>query len=274
MKSRLSARANRSSLPLPVKRMSENDPAPLDLPPPLPALDWEEVEAGRDGQLPLPGIDPAPTRAERAFLVLAREWHERFSACRGDGAPPREVDLLALAALLLAVEHGARFTDIAERQIEANLRLPVSRGTAAWIDQLPWCSARAARMAPPFRDRELGHLIANLTHHKSALRIWTMEVAWVCRTWLDPAEVVPRLFENVASTLVGVSRAWGLARAFHETNEALLGSARIWAPDGFADQYEARVERFGADPFAAQAPYWHLEAGLWKRIAEVMEQMA
>ena len=81
------------------------------------------------------------------------------------------------------------------------------------------------------------------------------------------------LFENVASTLGGVSRAWGLARAFHETNEALLDAARSWEPDGLADQHEQRVERLGADPFAAQAPYWHLEAVLWKRITEVIGEL-
>jgi len=240
-------------------------------PPPLPALNWEEVESNCEGQLPLPGIVATPTRAERAFLVLARDWHSRFSGCLNGGAPPRNIDLTALAALLLAVERGAEFTEVAERQIGINFLLPESRGAAAWIDQLPWRLARAAALAKPWRDQELGFLIANLNHHNSALRIWTMEVAWICRAWLDQDEASPPLFENVASTLSGVSRAWGLARALYATNAELVEAARGWIPGEFGDQYEVRLERLCADPFSTQAPYWHLESLLRQRIFELME---
>ncbi len=113
--------------------------------------------------------------------MLAREWHARVSDCLDGGAPPREIDLLALASLLLAVEYGAQFTLVAERQIETNLSLPVPRRAAAWIDQLPWSSARAAKSEASHRHRAIGYLIANLNHGNSVLRIWTMEVPWICR---------------------------------------------------------------------------------------------
>jgi hypothetical protein len=50
----------------------------------VPSLSWEEVEAGKAGQLPLPLADLLPTLGERTFLTLARRWHDEMQREQND----------------------------------------------------------------------------------------------------------------------------------------------------------------------------------------------
>jgi hypothetical protein len=220
------------------------------------------------GQPPLLSLADVPPPAERVFIRLARQWQEGFAAVEREYAPPRSVDELALAAVLLAREHGASFTNVAWQQTEANIALAEKRAVS-WIDRLPWRLAHAARLTEPGQSQELNELDCNLNHHNSAIRIWMMELAWLVRPWLERDTALPRLLENVAGTLAGTAMAWGLAGALFDSAELLHAAAEIWRPEDFAEQYAKRVALFKAEGLlATQVFFWKTEAACRHLIAD------
>jgi hypothetical protein len=250
-----------------------NEPLPASAISPSPILNWAEREAGLDGQLPLPGLEDAPSLAERAFIRLAQRWHEGFSAVDRDGPPPRAVDELALAALLLAREHGAVFTEVAWQHARSNIEIAEMR-KVPWMDRLSWRLVTAARLMEPGRSWEFDELRCNLNHHNSALRIWTMELAWMVRPWLDYESALPLLLGNVAGTLSGVEMSWGLAGTLFPSAEDFHSVAEFWQPEEFAAQYADRIvilkER---GLLAMQAGFWKTEALCRRRIADEMTSL-
>lgn len=231
-------------------------------------LSWEEREAGLPGQPPLPGLTDVPTPAERVFLLLARRWHAAFTVVESDQAPPRVVDEIALAAALLACEYGTSFTGVAEQQAQANIALAETR-SVAWMDRLPWRLVIAARGVEPGQAWELEELVCNLDHHNSALRVWTMEVAWMVHPWLERETALPLLLANVANTLAGVDTAWGLAGTLFDSVEDFYAAAESWQPEDFADQYAQRVALLKSHGLTtAQASLWKTEAACRRLIAD------
>ena len=197
---------------------------------------------------------------ERVFIQLAKRWHQGFTAVERDKAAPRMLDELALAALLLAQEHGASFTSVAWEQAEDNISLANKRAMP-WIDRLPWSLALAGGELDPEMSSAVEELNDNLDHHNSGLRIWVMELGWMCRPWLGWEYSLPRLLKNVADTISGVDLAWGLAGALVSSTEDFYDFAEEWQPESFAEQYAQRVTRFEESGLTvAQASFWKTEA--------------
>ena len=245
-----------------------SEPIPESPPLPPPTLNWAEREADQPRQLPLPGLADVPTFAERAFIQLAQNWHEGFAVVGREHAPPRHVDELALAAVLLAREHGASFTNVAWQQAEVNMALAEKR-PVPWIDRLPWRLAATARLMQPGEHWGVEDLDGTLNHHNSAVRIWTMEVAWMVRPWLERDAALPLLLENVAGTLAGVERAWGLAGALFDSVEHFYAAAESWQPGHFAKQYAERMALLKERGLlATQASFWMTESACRCLIAD------
>lgn len=232
-----------------------------------PVLSWEEIEAGADGQLPLPGVVEKPTIAERVFLSLARSWARQFDEEPENRPPSRTVDELALCALSIAKDYGPQFTIVAQRQIAANIELTHQRGSGGWLDRMPWSLTQMCSLQPPKDCGQVQELVANINHHNSVIRVWMMEIAWVIRSRLPQEKVLPILLENVASTLAGVDMAWGLAAALFEDRTSFDNAAAAWLPQSHFDkQYVERAQDLKDQTFACQAGLWKLEANLFRRI--------
>jgi hypothetical protein len=241
--------------------------AAIAVPPVPPALSWEEIEAGADGQLPLPGVVDRPTIGERVFLSLARSWARQFDEVPENRPPSRQVDELALCALSIAHDYGPQFTIVAQSQIAANIGLTHQRGSSGWLDRVPWSLTQMCTSQPSEDCWQMQGLIANLNHHNSAIRMWMMEIAWVIRSRLPQEKALPILLENVASTLAGVDMAWGLASALFEDQTAFHNMAAAWLPQNHFDkQYVGRAEHLKDQTSACQAGLWKLEANLFRRI--------
>ena len=148
-------------------------------------------------QLNLPNIEE-PGPAERAFLVLARRWHDEFTLVDENHAPPRQVDEIALACVLLAVQCGQGFTKVGLDQCVLNRQL-ASKRPASWFECLPWELCQASRIANRLDLLPTDHLAANLDHHNSWIRGWCMEIAWMCRSWLDKDMCIQLLLKNYRS---------------------------------------------------------------------------
>lgn len=222
----------------------------------------EVIWEGIDGEQPLlPGFTSAPTIAECAFLTLAREWNAAVTKCGRELPLPREVDIHALACLLLAVEWGDAFSSDAERQIDLNYQLAGARGFRSWMDELLWQLCRAGQQDAPATSPAVESLTANLDHHNSSIRMWMMEMAWFVHRWLNPHRAVKPLLDNVAVTLFGPFEAAGLAARFFASDDEFLAFARTSTqPSPFEEQYRSRID-FVADHGVAetQTAFWQLE---------------
>jgi hypothetical protein len=244
---------------------------PGDLP--EPDFSWEDLETGKPVQLELPGFTPFPIVAERAFLVLARKWNVDVQAADRDTSLPREVDILALSCLLLAVEWGDKFTDVARQQMESNRGAAAARGYQSWYDRLPWELCQASMMVTPSESVAVKKLTVNLDNHHSSIRCWMMEIGWITRSWLAAPEAIPLLLKNLSDTLGGPFKAAGLAVALVSTPDEFWTLARDFKhhDDRFAEQYAHRLkllEEHGI--FDIQASFWKLEAECRKAIADAV----
>lgn len=239
---------------------------------PLPSmLTWEEMESGLNGQLPFPSMLELPSHAERAFLSLARSWAQLYAQLPPDAPPPRVLDLMALSALVLAFDCKENFTDVASHEIQTNISLCSNHGIHGWLDRMVWSFMQVRHVSNLHECSQMDQLLANLNHHNSAIRIWMMEIAWMLRTRLPREKVLPLLLENVASTLLGVEEAWGLAAVLFEDRAAFLEAANEWSPENdFNDQYAERVEQLKDKTFACQAPFWKLEATIYRSISQTL----
>ncbi len=87
-----------------------------------------------------------------------------------------------------------------------------------------------------------------------------MELAWIVRGQLDRHDALPPLLEDVASTLVGVELAWGLAAELFPQYEDFIQEAAHFEPEDYADQYASRISGFKRQSLIqTQARFWWLE---------------
>lgn len=207
--------------------------------------------------------------AEHAFLVLAREWREEAGRIPDEHCLSIRADTLAKACLLLAVEWGVGFSDVARSAMEANRAAAESRRQPSWIDELPWRVCLASNNPLPVANEPaVWDLTTNLDHHNSSIRCWMMELGWLVVPWINPVESTVRLLKNLADTLSGPFTAAGLAARFFEKPEAFFNFAKTFKPpEGFEDQYLDRlkqVEERGV--LAMQVDFWQTEALCRKEI--------
>jgi hypothetical protein len=218
-------------------------------------------------QIPLPGFAAHSTPAERIYVKLTLQWRKEFCAVIPSRAPPRSVDEISLAALLLAFEHGRTFTPSAWREAEENCKVCNER-ILPWVDSLPWRLA-IAQFSETADNDAMEDLTYHLSHPTSSIRIWMMEIAWMVRPHLRFDEARQHLLNNVAGTLVGVRPAWGLAADLFNSNEDFLAAAERWQPEDFSDQYAERLTILKAEgSLQAQASFWRMESVCRRQITE------
>ncbi|MHB8066397.1 MAG: hypothetical protein ACYDIC_00705 [Desulfobaccales bacterium] len=226
------------------------------------------VESGTPGQKPL--FPNLPTIAEYAFLTLARRWYVDVEE---NPYIFRSADILALSCLLLAVEWGSEFTDVAREQMETNRKAAAAHNDASWYEQLPWelCQVPFMMVSPP-ETVAVKKLTVNLDHHNSSIRYWMMEVGWIARPWLAPSDAIPLLLKNLADTLHGPFEAAGLA-------VALTGSDKFWtlahdfnpSDPRFAKQYADRLKIVKEEGFLlTEASFLDTEGYCRKLIGDVV----
>jgi hypothetical protein len=227
-----------------------------------PVLSWEEVEAGQDGQLPLPITAQIPTVGERTFLALARRWHDQLEQEGGAAGGSRSTDELELSCLVLAVDGGREFTAVAESQILSNEQMARANPSK----RLLWGLCRS--LVNQAVSHPLDDLIAGLGHHSSSVRNHMVGIGWIMRTSLDASRAVPVLLKNLADTLGGPFESAGLAAALIRDEDEFWTVARTFRPPpGFEDQYEDRLQLMREEGvLLCQAPLWELEAESRRRV--------
>ena len=85
------------------------------------------VERRTPAQKPL--FPNLPNIAEYAFLALARRW---YADVQENTYIFRSADILALSCLLLSVEWGHKFTDVARERMETNRKAAAAHGDAVY----------------------------------------------------------------------------------------------------------------------------------------------
>ena len=186
-----------------MSTVTNNKPEPVLQP--LPLMTWEEYENGKDGQLNLPGFTDMPTLAERAFLLLAREWRasKRSSQERTKAQGARE-ETAVLSCLLLANRWGRTFTPLPSNEVQTNRHAHGAGANFHWLDDLAWDLCTYALSDDTERQRQNGtieSLIANLSHHSSSIRGWILDLAWLTHREIPAIyalQAVNELLKNVA----------------------------------------------------------------------------
>ena len=232
-------------------------------------MNWEEIEQNTPGQLGIPALVEMPTIAERAFVELSREWFAIAKNTPKDQALPRDADLLTLACILLAVEWGKTFSEVANAQMGINRTFAENRRQPSWHDVLPWDLSIIVYLLDITHASPMQMLLANLDHHNSSIRCWMMEIAWFAFPRLNSEMALEKLYKNIADTLGGVDLAIGLASRFYGNTNDFMAAARAFKPKEFEDQYQDRlkiIKENGVPSF--QASLWKTEADCRKKIEE------
>ena len=234
-------------------------------------MNWEEHEQNTSGQLDIPTLVETPTIAERAFIHLSRAWLIVAKKTPNDEALPRDADIMSLSCILLSVERGKTFTEVARNQMEENRVAAENRRKPSWADELPWKLCSNTNLVNPKASEAFYQLHANLDHHNSSIRGWMMEMAWVSFPFLNSEYALGKLFKNIADTLGGVDIAVGLASRFFSKPDDFMAAAQAFKPTDFEDQYQDRlkiIKENGVQSF--QASLWKTETCCRKLIEETV----
>lgn len=237
---------------------------------------WEDVEAGRVRQVAFPGFAQAPTVAERAFVLLAREWRSLVPQPASGQPLPGEARGLAYSALLLANESEGEFSGFGQAWGKANRKLASENLVDPEADELPWELCLLSREDSSAWESWARTGLARLLRSEGySARLFGMELAWLCRRHLSPESVLPALLENIATSCEGFSKGAGLAAAFFSDQTSFWRVAALLPPGEFpADQYRrqvARLRKTGA--LSLQAHFWRLETECRRRILDKVQML-
>ena len=203
-----------------------------------PPLSWIEWENKTEGQIPLFQADLVPTIAERCFVLITNDWLKQESDKELRQLKSEENEKLRLAALYLASEYGSDFSEIAKDQCQKCLNMAYRN---IWYISLSWTIALDFIYQKPSFDA----LISNLDHHKSDVRYYMIEDAWIIRKHLHRMELQEKLLNNIANNIVTVLESAGLLESFFENSETLHEMIdKYTPPSGFENQFKARIEHF------------------------------
>ena len=210
---------------------------------------------------------------EIAFIRLSEDWEYEFSqVIENKTRTEFDTDLKALACMLIAIEHTSYLSRTCQGLIYKCEELCDRRG---WDDKLPWTMASDA-----FND-ELYHanvgidaVITNLDHGNSIMRLWAMEIAWLIRDQIPVEIASQKLFDNVASTLMYVDQAWGLASSLFTDEDDFYQAAENYKPEErYQAQYNDRLQEFKKSTLLCyQVCFWKLESECRKLIQQALER--
>lgn len=249
-----------------------------DRPQSVPLMSWEEEESGKEGQLNLPAFTDMPTLAERAFILLAREWRKSVRS----NEPLTNIQAIReqktiWACLLLAVRWGHTFTSLPAREVGSNQWSGRHNNKFGWLDRQAWdlceyCLLKTPRSSPPIRV--IDQLVAALSHEDSSTRKRVFDFVWLAVPKIPAAytvAAVQALLRDVAGTLRWHSHAAALASRFFNTRTCFITYAQQFQPTTeYAQQYAERlgkVERRLAD---VCTPFIEIENHCWQLITETL----
>lgn len=208
---------------------------------------------------------------ERVFLLLSRQWHTNIQIVHRDKPPPRSLDLLALSCLMLAVEWGWNFTDVARDQMDINENISESLRSSPWLDQLPWQLCQASLETTPSDSEAVELLTANFTHHHSSIRCWMVEIGWITRSLLDVSKAIPQLLKNLSNTIFDPFLSAGLAAAIFvkKDDEEFYEMVQNFKPHPVdKEQYQKKITYMKNNGILCiQSPLLELEIQCWKIIS-------
>lgn len=236
-----------------------------------PLMTWEEEEAGKTGEVNLPGCTEMPTMAERAFMRLARDWRSSVSA-EQDRTQEQgwHEDTLVLACLLLVVRWGRGFTSLPKNEIMINRHTHRRDYGGDWLDDLAWDLCEYALLND--YDRQIQHrtieaLVANLSHDKSSIRVWIVNLAWLFFSEIPAIynrAAVNELLKNVATAIIYWNNSAALASRFFVSPGDFLDYAYQARPSkGWDDQYTDRLNSLKGELTTGHELFSHLEKTCW-----------
>lgn len=251
---------------------SENRPQPL------PLMTWEEAENGKQGQLNLPAFTEMPTLAERAFILLAREWRKSVQS----NEPLTNLQAIReqktiWACLFLAVRWGQTFTALPAKEVGANQWSCRHKSTYGWLDRHAWdlceyCLLKTPRSSPPIRV--IDQLVAALSHEDSSARKRVFDFVWLAVPKIPAAytvAAVQALLKDVAGTLRWHSHAAALASRFFNTRTCFITYAEQFQPPAeYARQYAERLGKMERRLADICTPFVEIENQCWQLITETI----
>ena len=209
-----------------------------------------------------------PTVVELAMIKLAREWYQTVSQLPRNAFINRTTDEISYASLLLAFEWGSTFSSDVSKSIRANIRLATSKKYYGWVDTLAWELCLASMLKVPSRSKAVNHLLMNLDHSKSQVRLIMLELAWLVLPWLPSAHT--RLLNNLAHWYGYSDLALALCQRLLPEGQFEAECRKFRAPGGRQSQYDRHLEDLlGGKLSEAYEYFWRLEVTCRKRICDV-----
>ena len=107
-----------------------------------------------------------------------------------------------------------------------------------WTSSLPY--ALVAESFSSYGKDAIEKLGANLDHHNSGIRMWTLEMGWILRRrW--SVNIRPRLFEAFGGNIFDPDEAMALAYIVSENWDEFIRAADAYVPERHAAQYRDRL---------------------------------
>ena len=209
--------------------------------------------------------------AENCLLQLTQYYRANCDKQLGKGFRSRPVDEASFACLLICESYACFLSDKAiNALLSCRKAVPSSNNPFLWLDILPWDLAIDALRSNPGRTEKqlefnysgkylvlapsgmsmspVNFLVENLTHPRSSIRSFILELAWFVRKRIPFEKAARALLKNVAETMGYWDWSLGLCSSLFEDGEQFWAFADAFAPPhDFIGQYHDRLNAVRED---------------------------
>jgi hypothetical protein len=194
--------------------------------------DAPEVDAAQDNT----------SLAEKTLCALVQAFQAQYAEARHSLPLPYSLDLLAFACLLVVSEHTLSHQDAVSDLIRDSREM-VLEDAMINLDGLPWIAMVDLIEQGQLSKSTTRLLLLYLCHQSSSIRGYSLNLAWILRTYVPVEQTVPVLLKNVADTLMYVEMSLALAREICGGEDEFWKTADAFEPEPrFASQYRARIQ--------------------------------
>lgn len=225
-----------------------------------------------------------PTLLDDTIRAVLLEIEEALEVQEGKRPLPQHIDQLLLAVPLFILKNRrylfrptgliSRIKEVLKVLEEDQENFELEPYLFIPLERMPLHFAMAVLSSDITEKRYCTRVINDaLTHSKSYMRLYAMEIIWIFRKEIDVAKVIPFLLDHLAEMLGYIEHGAALVRELLGGDVQFFAAAALHEPDErWADQYKSRVDQLKKNDIlmAYTANFLKKELGCLQAIFQVM----